>query len=227
MSTTGKRGNHAENGHSKVQSLVTVLALATATPSPSLIPSPLPSPLKSPILVQLVDPNASPVWLAPLLTGVFVLIAALVALLSLRLSDRRKLDREDRRQWDREMKDSHAKVASAVHRLERSMMHVYDIFEAGKDQPTGEEYDNLMVLADKAYSKIATFSAVVEIPAPNEVINASNNLGRDLEKLYLQLSTADTTTPRHWGFLNALEPDIAGHRLDLMEAVRAALRLTV
>ena len=80
---------------------------ATLTPTPgSLTPSPSPSP----VLVQLVDPNAAPVWQAPLLTGAFVLWAALIAVLSLWWSDNRKRKADDQRQWDEDLKKSYLKV---------------------------------------------------------------------------------------------------------------------
>ncbi|ROS46199.1 hypothetical protein [Curtobacterium sp. PhB78] len=55
-----------------------------------------------------------PWWLPPLLTGAFVLAAAFITLGSLWLSDRRKLCREDRRQWDRELKDNYIGVAAEM-----------------------------------------------------------------------------------------------------------------
>jgi hypothetical protein len=49
--------------------------------------------------------DAAPWWGVPLVAGLFVLFGALIALLSAFLSDRRKLRREDQRQWDREIRD--------------------------------------------------------------------------------------------------------------------------
>lgn len=80
--------------------------------------TPLPTPSPSPVLVQLVNDGAVPPWLAlvvaPLLTGAFVLAAARIALKSLEASDRRKLDREDRRQWDNELKAIYVAIAKLI-----------------------------------------------------------------------------------------------------------------
>lgn len=72
------------------------------------------SPTPTPALVQFVGQQPPPVWLGPLLTGGFVLVAAIIALLSLRWSDLRKLGREDRRQWDADLKASYIAIGEHV-----------------------------------------------------------------------------------------------------------------
>ncbi|MFS2028981.1 MULTISPECIES: hypothetical protein [unclassified Curtobacterium] len=78
-------------------------------------------PTSSPSPLHIVMDGTSPVWLQPLLTGAFVLAAAIItagiAFLSLRASDKRKLAREDKRQWDREVREVYSMVAAETRRL--------------------------------------------------------------------------------------------------------------
>jgi hypothetical protein len=67
--------------------------------------------------VQLISENQTPWWWGGALTGSFVVIAALVAFFSLKASDRRKLSREDRRQWDVIIKDGFISTSTAMNSL--------------------------------------------------------------------------------------------------------------
>ena len=46
----------------------------------------------------------------PLIAGSFLLIGAVIALVSTALSDGRKMRREDRRQWDQQVRDAYNRV---------------------------------------------------------------------------------------------------------------------
>ncbi|MCT9620516.1 hypothetical protein [Curtobacterium sp. C2H10] len=83
--------------------------------------APTPSPSPSPVLVQLVDPNTAPVWQAPLLTGVFVLGAAIIAVLSLWWSDHRKRKADDQRQWDEDLKKSYLALQSLTNSVRAAL----------------------------------------------------------------------------------------------------------
>jgi len=79
--------------------------------------SPSPDPTPSPLVVQLVTDNQTPWWWTGALTGFFVLLAAFVAFMSLRASDKRKLSREDRRQWDSLIKDGFVTASTLIDEL--------------------------------------------------------------------------------------------------------------
>lgn len=58
--------------------------------------------------------DVPPWWGVPLIAGGFLLTGALIAFISTSVSDRRKLAREDRRQWDREIRDSYIEISDQV-----------------------------------------------------------------------------------------------------------------
>lgn len=60
------------------------------------------------------QPASAPSWSTALISGVFALFGAAIAFVSNWLSDRRKLQREDLRQWDSELRASYVAIAAAV-----------------------------------------------------------------------------------------------------------------
>jgi hypothetical protein len=60
---------------------------------------------------------SAPWWGVPVIAGCFLLTGALVAFLSTAASDHRKLAREDRRQWDKEIRDSYLEIAKNVNEI--------------------------------------------------------------------------------------------------------------
>jgi len=62
-------------------------------------------------------PGSAPWWGVPVIAGGFLLAGAVIAFLSTSLSDRRKLAREDRRQWDREIRDSYLEITRHFARI--------------------------------------------------------------------------------------------------------------
>lgn len=57
---------------------------------------------------------SAPWWAVPLVAGAFLIIGALIAFVSTAASDRRKLAREDRRQWDKEVRDAYVEITKHV-----------------------------------------------------------------------------------------------------------------
>lgn len=55
--------------------------------------------------------SAAPWWATPIVAGIFLVIGSTLALGSTWLSDRRKLRRDDLRQWDREIRDGDIRVS--------------------------------------------------------------------------------------------------------------------
>lgn len=52
-------------------------------------------------------------WFVPSIAGLFALVGAFIALLSTRASDGRKQRADDRRQWDRDIRESYSKTLEA------------------------------------------------------------------------------------------------------------------
>jgi hypothetical protein len=69
------------------------------------------------MLLAQQPPEAAPWWGVPVIAGTFLLIGALIAFLSTAASDRRKLAREDRRQWDKEIRDAYVEIAAEVNKI--------------------------------------------------------------------------------------------------------------
>lgn len=77
--------------------------------------------LSTSLLVLAASPAAAAApssanWQTALTQGGFLIAGALIAFTSTFLSDRRKLKREDQRQWDAELKTSYVAIAAAVRR---------------------------------------------------------------------------------------------------------------
>ena len=75
-----------------------------------------PSPTPTPIIINMPS-SVSPWWAVPLITAIAVLIGALVAFLSTTASDRRKLKADDRRQWDKEIRDLYVEASAICERI--------------------------------------------------------------------------------------------------------------
>lgn len=60
---------------------------------------------------------SAPWWGVPVIAGIFLLSGALIAFLSTAASDRRKLAREDRRQWDKEIRDAYVEISKLVNEI--------------------------------------------------------------------------------------------------------------
>jgi hypothetical protein len=127
------------------------------------------SPSPTPVLVQLVGQEPPPVWLGPLLTGAFVLLAAIIALLSLRWSDLRKLAREDRRQWDAELKASYVAIGEHV-RVVRNVL----IRNEGTLDYTGD----ILSTTEEALRGIREHIRLFELIAPAEVTKAAEDVAK-------------------------------------------------
>lgn len=132
----------------------------------------VPAPSPSPVLVQLVDQASAPVWLAPLLTGFFVLVASLIALYSLYRSDLRKLRREDQRQWDRDLRQAYVDVSQHMRRVLRWLEH-----SEGRSI-AHSAFEKLADHADAAGIALGDARVSIEMTAPPAVISALEDLQR-------------------------------------------------
>src|SRR5579885_1893176 len=73
--------------------------------------TPPPTPI-GPMNVADAVVQAAPWWGVPLLAGTFLLLGAVIAFVSTYFSDRRKLAREDQRQWDKEIRDLYMQMSA-------------------------------------------------------------------------------------------------------------------
>lgn len=138
-----------------------VLVAATATPVVDAGSSVMPQPW----------------WLAPALTGFFVLVAAFIALGSLWLSDRRKLKREDARQWDRELREIYVELAGVL----RGVYYAFLTEPRSTWKPMKEAGE----MAEAAEDLVSERRLMMELFAPKSLFTA-------LEKVAMALGRAST-----------------------------------
>jgi len=143
--------------------------------------TPLPS--STTIPEQVTSASTFPIWFAPMLTGMFVLLAALIALASLWLSDRRKLAREDRRQWDFALREAYVTVAQLVRKAQRAHYRFEGGLERvaqGTDRLFGfdiaDSATELSDVADKAGPKLRDLAAFLSLTAPTAVLVELNEI---------------------------------------------------
>ena len=133
------------------------------------------SPTPAPVVVQLVGQEPPPVWLGPLLTGGFVLVAAIIALLSLRWSDLRKLAREDRRQWDADLKASYIAIGEHV-RAVRVVL--------GRNEGTKAYAEKILATTESAMTGLREHIRLFELVASAEVTKAAEAVAEDLADIW-------------------------------------------
>lgn len=129
------------------------------------------SPTPAPVLVQLIGQEPPPVWLGPLLTGAFVLVAAIIALLSLRWSDLRKLAREDRRQWDADLKASYIAIGEHVRAVR---------FVLGRNEGTKAYAMKILTATEAAMTGLREHIRLFELIASPEVKTAADAVAEEL-----------------------------------------------
>lgn len=186
-----------------------------------------PTPTAFPTVLHVVMDGSSPVWLQPLLTGAFVLAAALVALTSLWLSDRRKLRREDLRQWDSELRDVHTTVSASVRTLELKMTHFVGFTGSKKRMGanlTSDEIRELELVAREAEDVLAASGARLELIAVGPVEKRLAELSSALnEVIYNTINEHSGQRPDSWDWLLPMELKLSRGRQDFTDAVRTSL----
>jgi len=174
------------------------------------------SPSPTPVLVQLVGQEPPPVWLGPLLTGGFVLVAAIIALLSLRWSDLRKLAREDRRQWDAELKASYVAVGEHV-RAVRTVL--------ARNEGTADYAAKILSTTDEAMRGVREHIRLFELIASPEVTKAAEEVSDKLSAIWRR--TFIEMTRDQWKLKWAAEESekLPGALDALRDRIRASLRV--
>ncbi|ROS46194.1 hypothetical protein [Curtobacterium sp. PhB78] len=134
----------------------------------TLVPTPSPSPLDVHVIT-----DSAPGWVTPLLTGAFVLAAASIttggALFSLWFSDRRKLRREDQRQWDNDLKKAYVAIASAVSRAQLELARL------GPSNPR-QRLDAVLEQTEEAMRVVQEQVELLQLIAPVAVSDAANDV---------------------------------------------------
>jgi hypothetical protein len=147
-------------------------------------------PSPSPIVVELVTGNETPWWAGSLLTGTFVVFAALIAFLSLRASDKRKLAREDRRQWDLLIKDGYISISTSIERL----FELERILPQAEDS---EDFDSVLDSARAILGDLRTRAAEWELIAPIQMQNSLQRVRAASRNLYNRMRRGDSTVAEH------------------------------
>lgn len=177
------------------------------------------TPSPSPVLIQLVGQNATPVWLTPVLTGVFVLAAAVIAGLlgfrSLRESDRRKIAREADAQWNSELKASYIALREEVLKVARALASTQRVNDDGHELL--ETLEAAMIASSEQVS-------LFELIASPKVIDEARGVSLHLSNVWQRtfVSTMQDDVDLRWTAQEAMSID---GRLDgLRDTLRESLR---
>jgi hypothetical protein len=172
-------------------------------------------PSPSPILVQLVNEESLPVWLTQLIPGLFVLIAAVIALASLRASDKRRLGREDRRQWDSELKASYVALGEEVSKVRRAL---------ASTQRTHDEGKELVLTLEAAMTAVSEHVRLFELIAEPKLVEEANKVGSRLAAVWQRawLAGIEDEVDLRWTARESLEIDdcLDGLRGEIRKALR-------
>jgi hypothetical protein len=124
------------------------------------------SPTTPPIIINMPATSAAPWWAPYVLAGLFVVAGAAIGMISTGLSDRRKHRADDRRQWDKEIRDLY--------------LHATKCFEAVRstrwtsDDRTGPNvrYET----ASQAEAELRTIVDSLELIADQRTLQAARDL---------------------------------------------------
>lgn len=102
-----------------------------------------PSPV--PIVINMPE-SSSPWWGVPVLAGIFLLVGAVIAYLSLKASDNRKAAREDQRRWDDVVRIEARKFLSSTAQVSKALEVLH------KKTGSGDELSEAQALFDEHHS---------------------------------------------------------------------------
>lgn len=161
-----------------------------------------PSPV--PIVINM-PASGSPWWGVPAITATAVLFGALVAFFSTRFSDQRKRKADDRRQWDKEIRDLYLEATACCDDIRKSRWE-------GSSGGVTPSYER----ARGAANKLKTVSDSLELIAEPKTVQAARKLEEVAENFANSL---------HDGIVDkALHRMITPARSELLEAVKVNLR---
>jgi hypothetical protein len=176
-----------------------------------------------PLTTASVSPSA-PWWANPILAGIFVLGGALTAFVSTWFSDRRRLRREDLRQWDKEIREGYVRVS-------RSVEVIADTFYSYFPDPPHSLFQEAYRVAQPSVNEIRDVHANFTIIAQQRTIERLKDIDelaqtilatlhdgiRPKKAIYLELRDAATN------FLVAVKANL---RIENIEPTRKRRRLS-
>jgi hypothetical protein len=138
--------------------------------------------LATSLLVLAASPAATPApssanWQTALTQGGFLIAGALIAFTSTLLSDRRKLKREDQRQWDAELKTSYVAIAAAVRRCNLEAARI----RAGSSK---ERLAAVMEPTEEAMRTVQEQVRLLELIARRPVIDAAKAVQTQVTEIW-------------------------------------------
>ena len=163
-------------------------------------------------------------WQTAATQGGFVVVGALIAFTSTWASDRRKLKREDDRQWNAELKASYVAIATAVMECHREVARI----RAGTSE---ERLAAVMLPSEEAMRRIQEQVRLLELIARKPVIDAAKDVQRAIADMWqagLTGPTGDSEADEFlgqgiWLFRNLENVDV---RLEELRArIRGAIRV--
>lgn len=177
----------------------------------------------STLMVLAASPAASTAsgasWQTALTQGGFLIVGALIAFTSTWFSDRRKLKREDDRQWSAELKASYVAIAAAVSRCHLEMAQIR----------AGSIEDRLAAVMEPTEEAMRTIQVQVrqlELIARQPVINAAEALQVQVAEIWQAGLIGPTDDPEADEFLG--QPIWLYRRMtemdDRLEDLRARIR---
>ena len=168
-----------------------------------------PTPSPTPFIVQVISDGSTAPWLTPLLAGLFLIVGAFIAFMSTALSDRRKLRRDDLRQWDKEIRDTFLRIARA-----HQVLVVYPFMISEGSRPASADVKE----ARAALHEIASAASEMQLIAPVRVALAATDVS---EKARRMVNAVDSSQ----GWANestAMDKSLSV----LLDSVKTALRLS-
>ncbi|MFS2028984.1 MULTISPECIES: hypothetical protein [unclassified Curtobacterium] len=168
--------------------------------------------------------TSAPGWQTALISGGFLVAGAAIAFLSTWFSDRRKLRREDQRQWDAELKASYVAISAAVSRCHLEIARV----RAGTSE---ERLAAVMEPTEEAMRTIREQVRLLELIAREPVIDAAKDVQMAIAEIWQAGLMGPTDDPDADEFLG--QPIWLHRKLthvdvlveDLRARVREAIRI--
>lgn len=177
----------------------------------------------SSLLVLAASPAATPgsTLSSPntaIVSGCFLVLGAAIAFTSTYLSDRRKLKREDERQWNAELKASYVAIAAAVNRCHLEAARI----RAGSSE---ERLRAVMEPTEEAMRTIQKQVRLLELIARQPVIDAAKAVQTQIAEIWQAGLIGPTDDPEADEFLG--QPIWLYRKLENVDARLEELRIHI
>lgn len=171
---------------------------------PSGVPSPVPT-----FVIQTVSQPGTPTWVTPVVAGIFVIAGAIIAFFSTRWSDRKRLQREDRRQWDKQILELYAAIFDSTKSLN-------DIWHSGRLSRKSRK----AVLAE-----VAELTRIIQKSSGELTIIGPPKVSEAAQEVALQAQYLENNIQQHRAGKNAFRP-VTSAAFELQAQTRLALRVS-